>query len=183
MAEYNVAALVSGISPDISLPSGPRKNYFLAKLQSAEPQAQLAKLAEVFLVGKHLEALPPAEFVLHAEFLRHWADDNRDVLDNLLHLRNDLRMKPVMGQVREIVGRIGGRAERAAIAASKAYVAEQARLAALEGDDDEDEDLDAEVSAVAEDGPIDAEPLPAELLPPASMPPDRAPNLDGVPAP
>ncbi len=90
MADYAVAKVVAGITPDMRLPQGSLRSLeHSSSLMRAEPAAHLVKLAEIIAVACRVEQYTSEEKRMHAERIKAWVEDAVAVLPSIQHHLND----------------------------------------------------------------------------------------------
>jgi hypothetical protein len=114
VAEHAIAQVVSGISPDLRLPPGPRHLNLKSRLGQADIVAQIVKLAEITCVARRiLSSCTATDMAQHAMLLRSWADEALDLMSVFHRLEANKRIVVVLAAAKKMVGEIAQRAEAA----------------------------------------------------------------------
>jgi hypothetical protein len=99
LTSLEVAYVVSGLSSDVTLPAGPRRNLHISRLSAAIPESQIVKLAELHCTARRILGASPAARAPHVGALRAWADHGLCLLGVMTHLKPAVRMASAMTRV------------------------------------------------------------------------------------
>lgn len=101
IADFDVARTVAAISHDIRQPIGPRVAVHCSTLSQADALPQLVKLAEIIACCRRVEAQIEAREVSEdSQVIKQWAEDAVKLVGALSKVRDHVRTKKAVGQVR-----------------------------------------------------------------------------------
>jgi hypothetical protein len=110
LSDNRVAAIVAGLSPDITRPHGLRQQQVCSKLVEATLDTQMVRLSELYCTAKTVRDTATDDDLLdQRDALRRWADDAEATHASLTKLRmpQSRCLGGVMAQTRELILWVG----------------------------------------------------------------------------